>query len=248
MDTALLDQVVPAFRTFFRQFAPLFGRSDTATRIEQYVRGLLVQTAERRNVENVAEAVAGATPRALQRVITDSPWDHTAVVTALQASVATHLSTPDGIFILDETGFAKQGTHSAGVARQYSGTLGKVGNCQIGVFLAYASDRGHALIDGHLYVPKVWTEDTARLDAAGIPRRVGYQSKTDLAFSLLQRVRQRGHFAGQWVVGDEAYGQVPHFRDSLDAHHWLYLLEVPSITRVFVAYAAIGCAGLQGQG
>src|SRR5947209_7562720 len=127
MDTALFEQVVPAFRTFFSRFAPLFGRSDTATRVEQYVRGLLVQTSERRNAENVAEAIAGATPRALQRAITDSPWDHHAVLAALQADVAAHLSTADGIFILDETGFVKQGTHSAGVARQYSGTLGKVG-------------------------------------------------------------------------------------------------------------------------
>ena len=139
-------RVAGAFRAFHKRFAPLFGRKEARRHGEQYVRGLLVQHAERRNAENLAEAVvgsAGKDARAMQQFLTDSPWACDPVTAALQAYLAERLlpQTPaegtadEGVWTVDSTGFAKRGTRSAGVARQYSGTLGKVDNCQIGVFL-----------------------------------------------------------------------------------------------------------------
>src|SRR4051812_40968780 len=134
-----LDQVADSFTRFHANFAPLFGRLEAQRRSEQYLRGLLVQHADRRNAENIAAAIPNASARCLQRFLTEAPWPHRPVITALHNFLGARLSGPDGVFIFDETAAAKQGKHSVGVARQYSGTLGKVGNCQVGVFLAYAS-------------------------------------------------------------------------------------------------------------
>src|SRR5947209_2036147 len=131
MDQAEFDRVAASFATFHAQFAPLFGRKEAQRRSEQYVRGLLVQQTDRRNAENVAEAIAGATPRALQRLLTEAPWKVGPIIERLQEYLSPRLSTAEGVFVLDETGFPKKGTKSVGVARQYCGTLGKVGNCQL---------------------------------------------------------------------------------------------------------------------
>src|SRR5262245_27459065 len=165
MELASFGQIAEQFAAFHAQFAPLFGRKEARQRSEQYLRGLLVQGAERRNAENVAEAIDGATARALQRFLTEAPWDPGPIIEQLQAYVGARLASPRGVLVVDDSGVAKQGTHSVGVARQYSGTLGKVGNCQIGVFLAYASERGHALVDQRLYLPRAWLDDPARCAA-----------------------------------------------------------------------------------
>ena len=226
---------MPAFAAFHQRFAPLFGRTEAQRRSEQYLRGLLVQQTDRRNAENVAEAIDGATARSLQRLLTEAPWPVDPVIDALQSFLRERLAAPDGqgVFVLDDTGFPKQGTRSVGVARQYSGTLGKVGNCQIGVFLAYVSARGHALVDRRLYLPRSWTEDPERCRRAGVPADVTYQSKADLGVAMLRQAQAAGHLPGRWVTGDEAFGQVPTLRDALDADGWWYVLEVPASMRVF---------------
>lgn len=228
-----LDRVADSFTTFHAHFAPLFGRVEVRLRSEQYLRGLLVQHADRRNAENIAEAVTGATPRALQRFLTAAPWLHHPVIAALQEFVDTRLSSPDGVFIFDESGAAKQGKHSVGVARQYSGTLGKVGNCQVGVYLAYASSRGHALLDGELYLPKEWIDNPERCAKAGVPESVQFQTKGDLALVLLQRTQHAGHLQGHWVTGDSVYGSDPGLRDGLEQDGFYYVLEVRQNERVF---------------
>lgn len=233
MTPADFDRVTDALSVFHRRFARLFGRREAQQRGEQYLRGLLVQQADRRNAENLAEAIPGATPRALQRFLTDAPWPADPVITELQSYLTERLSDPAGIFVLDETGFPKQGRHSVGVARQYSGTLGKIGNCQVGVFLAYVAPAGHALIDRQLYLPRTWTDDAARCRAAGVPASVTFQTKADLGLAMLRQARARGQLAGVWVTADEQYGQVPSFRDALDADGWWYVLEVPTTSRVF---------------
>lgn len=238
MTPADLDRVADALTAFHQRFAPLFGRREAQQRSEQYLRGLLVQQTDRRNAENVAEAIPGATPRALQRFLTEAPWPADPVIEALQGYLAERLSDPTGIFVLDETGFPKQGRHSVGVARQYSGTLGKIGNCQVGVFLAYVAPAGHALIDRRLYLPRAWTDDDARCRAAGVPASVTFQTKADLGLAMLRQARERGQLAGNWVTADEQYGQVPTFRDALAADGWCYVLEVPTTTRVFDQEAA----------
>ncbi|CAA9367150.1 MAG: hypothetical protein AVDCRST_MAG93-8068, partial [uncultured Chloroflexia bacterium] len=159
MDSATFERVADDFAAFHQQFAPYVGRPEARRRSEQYLRGLLVQQADRRNAENLAEAVPGATPRALQRFLSQAPWSTAPLITALQHSLAPRLSESDGVFVIDESGFPKQGKHSAGVSPQYCGALGKVANCQMGVFLAYVSSRGHALIDARLFLPQAWTDD-----------------------------------------------------------------------------------------
>ena len=233
MELAELERAADALVAFHQRFAPLFGRTEAQRRGGQYLRGLLVQRAERRNAENLAEAVDGAAPRALQRLLTEAPWPTEPVLARLQAEVGQRLEAPDAVLVLDETGFPKQGTKSVGVARQYSGTLGKVGNCQVGVFLAYASERGHALVDGALYLPKAWTDDPERGRAAGVPKDVGFRTKPELGLELVRQARARGHLRARWVTADEAYGQVPEFRAALDADGWWYVLEVPATTIVF---------------
>ena len=233
MNRAEFDRIAETFADFHREFAPLFGRPEAVDHAEQYLRGLLVQQTDRRNAENVSEAVDGVAPRALQRFLSNSPWLSERVVDRLQRYVGRRLSRPDGIFVIDGSEFPKQGKKSVGVTRQYCGRLGKVANCQAGVFLAYVSEGGHTLVDASLYLPPVWTEDPERCQAAGVPETVSYQSKADLALASLRQVRQAGHLKGRWVTADEDYGKVPTFRDALDTEGWLYVLEVPYRTPVF---------------
>jgi SRSO17 transposase len=230
MDLALFERVAEQFVAFHAQFAPLFGRKEARQRSEQYLRGLLVQDAERRNAENLAEAIDGATARALQRFLTEAPWNPEPVIDQLQAYVGARLASPRGVVVVDDSGVAKQGTHSVGVARQYSGTLGKVGNCQIGVFLAYTSERGHALVDQRLYLPRAWIDDPVRCKAAGVPAETSYQSKAELALAQIRQSRQRGHLPAAWVTADAGFGEIPSFRTALHEDDWLYVLEVPKTT------------------
>ena len=248
LDLAEFEHVSGVFAAFHAQFARFFGRTEARRRSEQYLRGLLVQQTDRRNAENVAEAVGGATPRSLQRLLTEAPWETQPVLAALQGYVAPRLNADEGVFVLDETGFPKKGTKSVGVARQYCGTLGKVGNCQLGVFLAYVSDRGHGLIDARLYLPHEWTEDTVRCQEAGVPEGVAYQSKAELGMAMLREARQVGQLTGRWVTGDADYGKVPTLRDALDAADWLYVLEMPNLTPIFIDAAEAAVPAWSGHG
>jgi SRSO17 transposase len=228
MDAAELERLADRFAALSRRYGPLFGSWGGWERGEQYLRGLLVGAAERRNAENLAEHVDGATARALQRFLSEAPWSAERVIERIQADVAPLLEEPDAVFVVDETGFAKQGMKSVGVARQYSGTLGKVGNCQIGVFLGYASSRGHALMDARLYLPEEWTDDPDRCRAAGVPDEVEFATKPAQALVMVRQARSAGHLQARWVAGDAVYGGNPDFRAALDADGLWYLLEVPT--------------------
>lgn len=248
MDLVEFERVAESFATFHAEFAPLFGRTEARERSEQYLRGLLVQQTDRRNAENLADVIVGATPRTLQRFLTEAPWDDQPVVARLQGYVGRCLVGELNVFVVDDTGFAKQGVKSVGVARQYSGTLGKVGNCQIGVFLAYVSERGHALVDKALYLPAAWTADRDRCRAAGVPADVAYQSKADLALELLRRARAGTHLPGDWLTADAGYGEVPSFRDALATDQWRYVVEVPSNHAVFTQRAKTAVPAWTGHG
>jgi SRSO17 transposase len=248
MDPVEFERVAESFARFHAEFAPLFGRTEAQERSEQYLRGLLVQQTDRRNAENLAEVSAGATPRALQRFLTESPWADQPIVDRVQGYVGHRLRSALNIFVVDDTGFVKQGTKSVGVARQYSGTLGKVANCQVGVFLAYVTDHGHALVDKALYLPAEWTNDRERCRAAGVPDTVGYRSKTDLALGLLQHACQIGHLPADWVTADAGYGEVPSFRDALAADGRRYVVEVPSNLLVFTQGAQTTVPAWSGHG
>ena len=225
-----LDQVHGAFLAFHAEFSPHLGRKQWRERTRDYLRGLLVQSEERRNAENVSEAVA-VSARSLQRVLTEARWDDAAVTAHLQEYLAPRLNHPDAVWAVDESGFPKQGRKSVGVSRQYCGAVGKVANCQIGVFLAHVGPRGRALVDKRLWLPPEWAADAARCAAAGVPEEARtYRSKTELALSLLRRAKALGQLHADWVTGDDAYGASPDFRDGVAAEGWLYVLEVPSNT------------------
>ena len=248
MKRAEFEQVTGEFAAFHGEFARFFGRTEARHRSEQYLRGLLVQQTDRRNAENLAEAVGGASARALQRHLSESPWATRPVLDALQGYLAARLNTPEGIFVFDESGFPKKGTKSVGVTRQYCGTLGKVGNCQLGVFLGYVSQRGHALVDANLFLPREWIEDDARRLEAGIPTEVTYQTKAELALGMLRHAKHLGKLQGDWVTADEDYGKSPALRDALDAEGWHYVLEVAGCTTVFPHPAHVAVPTWSGAG
>ncbi len=233
MDASRFERAYHTFLAFHERFAPYFGRREAQERSRQYLQGLFVQDAERKSAENLAEAVPGATPRALQRFMTESTWAERPLLEELAWYIGERLADPEGIFIADETGFAKQGKKSVGVARQYSGTLGKVGNCQVGVFLAYASPQGHALIDGRLFLPEVWTQDRERCRAAGVPEEVSFQTKPEIALTLLEGVQATGALPARWVTADEIYGNSPTFRDGVAAAGLWYVAEIESTLPLF---------------
>ena len=248
MDPVEFERVAESFTRFHAEFAPLFGRTEARERSEPYLRGLLVQQTDRRNAENLAEVIEGATPRTLQRFLTESPWADQPVVDQAQSHIGLRLRSALNVFVVDDTGFAKQGVKSVGVARQYSGTLGKVANCQVGVFLAYVSDRGHALVDKALYLPEEWTNDRERCRAAGVPHEVVYHSQAELALGLLQHARDGHHLPSDGITADAGYGEVPSFRDALADDDWRYVVELPTNLTVFSQWAQTAVPAWSGHG
>src|ERR687893_1478951 len=166
------------------RIAPRFGRVEPRRRARAYLRGLLAPV-ERKNGWQLAEAAGDATPDGVQDFLSRVRWDADAVRDDLRAYVAEHLGDRDAVLVLDETGFLKKGDKSAGVQRQYSGTAGRIENCQVGVFLGYASRHGRALIDRALYLPERWTRDPARCAAAGIPEEVAFATKPKRGLAML---------------------------------------------------------------
>jgi SRSO17 transposase len=201
-----------------------FRRPEAAEHAADYLRGLLAEV-ERKNGWQLAERAGYAHPRGIQRVLDRYAWDADAVRDDLRAYVLKALADPRAVLVVDETGFPKQGTRSAGVARQYCGTLGKRANCQVGVFLGYASPAGHVGLDRALYLPQQWTDDRARCRAAGIPDDVPFQTKPQLALALVERALDAGVPAA-WVVADEVYGSDSKFRGPLEARGQAYVLAV----------------------
>ena len=233
MDAANFERVYDGFQQFHAFFARVFGRKQWRERSRNYLQALLVQAGERRNAENLSESV-GVSARALQRFLTEARWDDDAVMGRLQEYLAPRLAHPEAVWVFNGSDFPKQGRKSAGVARQYCGRLGKVANCQSGMFLAYVSPLGRALVDKRLYLPESWTSDPGRCAAAGVPKERGsYRSKTDLALEMLERARELGHLRAKWVAGDDAFGMSPSFREGLAAQGMWYVLDVPGGTTVW---------------
>jgi SRSO17 transposase len=217
-----------------RRLAPYFARSQSRHRVLAYVRGLLSEAA-RKNSWQVAEVCGESTPYGFQYLLSRADWDADAVREELRRYVIQHLGDSNGVVVLDETGFLKKGEHSAGVARQYSGTAGKVENCQIGVFLGYASALGHALLDRELYVPKEWTDARARCRQAGIPHDRGFATKPQLACQMLARTFAAG-LPTQWVTGDSVYGADRRLRMWLEARPQAYVLAVSGKEYVWLGW------------
>ena len=201
-----------------------FARAEPRARVRAYVSGL-VAGLERKNGWTLAEQAGETGPDGMQRLLRRADWDVDGVRDDVRGYAIGHLGDPGGVLIADETGFIKKGTRSAGVQRQYSGTAGRTENCQVGVFLAYASAHGHALIDRELYLPQSWTEDRERCRDAGIPDEAEFATKPQLAQAMISRAIEAGvPFA--WFTADEAYGQAKWLRAWLEERGVSYVMAI----------------------
>src|SRR5919112_2713611 len=207
MAMATMDEAVDWARGLdglMEQIAPRFCRIEPRRRARAYLQGLLCPV-ERKNGWQLAENAGDRTPDGVQDFLARMRWDADQVRDDLQAYVVAQLGDADGVLVLDETGFVKKGTKSVGVQRQYSGTAGRIENCQIGVFLGYASRHGQALIDRALYLPESWARDRARRATAGVPEAVAFTTKPKLGRRMLARAFEAGG-AGALGEGDSGGG------------------------------------------
>jgi SRSO17 transposase len=207
-----------------RRLAPYVARSGSRQHAMAYLQGLLSE-AERKHSWQVAEVCGESTPYGFQYLLSRADWDADAVCDELRIYSMQHLGDPNGVLVLDETGLLKKGQHSAGVARQYRGTVGKVDHCQIGVFLSYASPLGYVLLDRELYLPQAWTDDRERCRQVGIPADRHFATTPPLAQQMLACAWAAG-VPATWVTGDRVYGDHRPWRQWLEAHPQAYVLAV----------------------
>jgi SRSO17 transposase len=217
---------------FAEVLAPAFFRREPRLRARWYVLGL-VSGLERKNGWTLAEFAGDVSPDGMQRLLNAAVWDEDKVRDALSRYVAARLGDAGGVLIADETGFEKAGVCSAGVQRQYTGTAGKITNCQVGVFLAYAVPAAgtRVLIDRELYLPKSWTEDGSRCTRAGIPQDAAFATKPALAKKMIERAIKAG-LPFSWFTADEAYGDNGKLRDWLEENKVAYVVAVACDYRV----------------
>ena len=206
------------------RLAGFFARSEPRARAVGYVRGLL-GTAERKNGWQLAEELGDPTPDGVQHLLARADWDADAVRDDLTGYVADRLGDPAGVLVVDETGFLKKGDKSAGVARQYSGTAGRIENCQVGVFLGYVTPKGRALLDRELYLPKEWAGDRERRTAARVPPDFEFATKIALGRRMVDRAVAAG-VPAKWVTADAVYGADYHFRAGVEGHGLGYVVGV----------------------
>jgi SRSO17 transposase len=211
-----------------------FARSEVRQRANDYLHGLL-SGAERKNSWQLAEVAGNSTPYGLQHLLGRANWDADAVRDDLREYVLEHLAGDESVLVVDETGFIKKGDKSAGVKRQYTGTVGKRENCQVGVFLAYASERGQAFIDRELYLPEEWASDKERRQRAGVPDEVGMRTKPQLAKEMLRRALDAGVKAG-WVVADSVYGDSRGLGMFLEEREQPYVLALSGKAYVWAGF------------
>jgi SRSO17 transposase len=225
-----------------KRLAPLFARSEPRGHAAAYLRALLGD-AERKNSWQAAEYAGLDEPYAFQHLLGRAGWDADLARDLLRQYVAENLAEPQGVLVLDETGFLKKGSHSAGVQRQYTGTAGRVENCQVGVFLAFAGRRGRALIDRELYLPKGWADDPDRREAAGVPEEVEFATKPALGRKMLARAYAAG-LRARWVTADEAYGNDGKFRRFLEDNGQPYVVAVQSNQRLWVGFEQVAVSAI----
>jgi SRSO17 transposase len=226
-DLAEIEGWAQALDALHARIAPRFERAEPRRRSLAYLKGLLSHT-ERKNGWQLAEEAAEGTPDGMQRLLNASRWDVDAVRDDLVTYVREYLTDPAAILVIDETGFLKKGTKSAGVQRQYCGTAGKLDNCQVGVFLAYSSlvpAQTQVLVDRELYLPEEWIGDLPRRREAGIGDDVTFATKPELARRMLERVRAAG-LPTAWVTGDTVYGGHPPLRAWLEEQRQPYVLAI----------------------
>lgn len=219
-----IEQWAAALDALFHRIGSRFARSEARLRAKDYLKGLL-SPAERKNGWQLAEMVGDTTPYGFQQFLYRSPWNADDLRDDLRDYVVEHLGDEDAVLVVDETGFVKKGTRSAGVARQYSGTAGRIENSQVGVFLAYASRQGAAFIDRWLYLPESWTSDRDRCRSAAIPATVSFATKPQMALVMLQEAFE-AQVPFRWVTGDSVYGDYRTIRLWLETLPKAYVMAV----------------------
>lgn len=222
-----VEALLPALEDYIARFTCSFARSDQLAWAQRYLYGLLA-TLPRKSCEPMALAL-GVSVRGMQAFLAESTWSLSAVVAQHERLIARSLAdADDGVFLVDESGMPKQGRHSAGVAHQYCGALGKVCSCQVGVFVGYASAKGYTLVGGELFVPENWFGEPmeALRREVGLPSALTFRTKPQIAVELLQAIAARGNLLGRWVAADALYGNAPAFRDAVAALGKWYFTEV----------------------
>ena len=242
---------------FHDHFAPLFGKQQAQDHAYTYVKGLMV-CPERKSIEPIALNVGDGQVSALQKFVNIAPWDHDDVQAEIQAVFAdelvpTAVGSPIGtVGVVDESGFAKKGQHSAGVARQHNGRLGKEDNCQVGVFLVGVTPGGSALLDHQLYLPESWCADSqacaARREKVHIPETVTFQTKPQIAAGLIRQTVALDLVPLDWITADEEYGKNGHFLDEVEGLELRYVVEVPVSTTVWTEDPASCIPPYSGRG
>lgn len=225
------DRWADSFEAFHARFGALFARRETRDQAAKYLRGLLAPL-ERKNGWQVAEAVGDATPDRTQRLLYRADWDADLARDLLQDFVIETFGEPEGIGVVDETGILKKGTGSVGVQRQYSGTAGKVENCQMATVLTYTTLTGHVFLDRRLYLPEGWCADAERRKKAKVPETVAFQTKPEQAIAMLEHAWERG-VPMRWVTGDEVYGDSPRLRETIQTRGRWYVLAVSQTTPIW---------------
>lgn len=233
MDEQQLEALKPELDRFLDRYAPLFGHDGNQAHARRFVQGLL-RGGDRRNAENIAEALDGGPVRSLQAFVTTGAWKDADIVAALRRQVRDALGDEDAVWNSDETGFPKKGTKSVGVKRQYSGTLGRTDNCQVAVFANYCSTKGHTFVDRRLFLPEDWAGDAARREEAGVPEAVIFRTKPALALEMIAEAVAAG-VPFRWAGGDCVYGDNPTFVRGVRALGKWYVLDISSDTRVWTA-------------
>ena len=243
-----LEQFVAEMTSYIDLFEPAFRRPEQLEWAKVYLNGLLGD-APRKNAERIALEL-GENVRDLQHFVGQSPWKAEPVITINQRLVAETLGEDDGVMLIDESGVVKQGDDSVGVAAQYCGSVGKVANSQVGVYLAYVSRQGYSLIEGQLFVPDQWFDEAhaAKREGCGVPEELAFQTKPEIGLELLRRATQRGSLPFRWVAADELYGGSPAFRDGVAALDRWYFTEIKCSTLVWRSRPKVYLPEWRGRG
>lgn len=233
MDEQQLLALKPELDRFLDQFAPLFVRDENQVHAHRFVQGLLLG-GERRNTENIAQAMSGGPVRSLQAFMSTGVWPDREILKEMRGVVVGALGDDDAVWNSDETGFPKKGTKSVGVKRQYSGTLGRTDNCQVGVFANYCSSKGHTLVDRRLFLPEEWASDLARRKEAAVPPGVVFRTKPELALEMVTNAVSEG-VPFRWCGGDSVYGTSPKFVQGVRELGKWYVLDSSAEAHVWTS-------------
>lgn len=248
-----IDCLVEELDEYHSIYSLSFQRREQREQAQGYLNGLLSRM-ENKSIEAMVIEQEGPDPnaiRSMQHFISEGSWDDTEILRRHWQEVSKDLAEEDGVYTLDGSDFPKQGETSVGVKRQHCGELGKIANCQAGVFLGYVSRKGYTLLDRRLYLPEEWVKEDShgeRREKCGVPADVEFKTKPELGWEMIQALRREGTLPGQWVVCDEAFGQNGHFLDKVAGIELCYLAEVPHTTRVWLERPATEVPAWSGRG